>query len=183
MSGTIAIALASLLMQQATPHPSTLKPYRPPAVRPYEPPSSFGRERAEGDDTGEVYRGALAAPVVVEDYRRSYEYSPRDAETLYDQAVTTAEMRADRAAGPLDGGWRVLDAHGAPLADLVISDRDPSREGGWRRGSHSGVVIVSGAVLTLEGLGVLTVTPKATGWSGSLHAGGHDRAVTVVRPD
>jgi hypothetical protein len=167
MSGTIAIALASLLLQQAAPHPSTLRDYQPPAVRPYEPASDFGRERpAEGDNTGERYRAPIARPVAVEAYERTYEFSPRASEDLYDLAVSAAEGRADQSAGPMDGAWRVFDARGRPLLDLTLNDRDGLIEGGWRGagpGSGHGGAAMTGQTLTLEDGGALALDTAGSG--------------------
>jgi hypothetical protein len=130
MSGIIAAAVA-VLLQQAGPHPSTQALYEPPAIRPFEPPSDFG-ETAQGDGAGEADRRALEAPVTVDAYRRSYEASPADAEIAYDQGVASAEIRADQAAGPLVGYWRVVDADGSDLFDLVLNEAGGLVEGGWR---------------------------------------------------
>ena len=185
MSGTIAAALAGLLLQQAAPHPSTLEPYRPPAVRPYEPTSNFGREQeAQGDDGGEMHRRPLEAPVPVDAYARSYEYSPSDTETLYDQAVTSAEMRADALAGPLDGRWTVSDAQGRALFGLVISDPGAGRrvEGGWRGQGGRGGATLDGTALTLEGYGVLALERDGESWRGVLTVEGHRHTVSLSRP-
>lgn len=168
MSGTIAIAVAGLLLQQAAPHPSTLREYQPPAVRPYEPASDFGRERsAEGDNTGERYRAPIIAPVDVEDYDGAYEFSPRASEEVYDLAVSAAEGRADRSAGPMDGRWRVTDAQGRPVLNLLLNDRDGLVEGGWRGvgpGLGNGGAALDGPTLSLEGLGSLALgADKVTG--------------------
>lgn len=181
MSGTIAIAVAGLLLQQAAPHPSTLREYQPPAVRPYEPASDFGRERpAEGDNTGERYRAPITAPVDVEDYDGAYEFSPRASEEVYDLAVSAAEGRADRSAGPMDGAWRVLDGRGRAVLELVLSDRDGLVEGGWRGvgpGSGHGGASMAGQILTLDGGGVLAL--EAGGAQGVLTRGGRSVPVTL----
>ncbi len=183
MSGTIAIALASLLLQQAAPHPSTLRDYQPPAVRPYEPASDFGRERpAEGDNTGERYRAPIEKPVAVGAYERTYEFSPRASEEVYDLAVSAAEGRADRSAGPMDGAWRVIDARGRPVLDLLLSDRDGLVEGGWRGvgpGSGHGWASMAGQTLTLDGGSVLTLDAGAA--RGVLTRGGRSVPVTLNR--
>lgn len=181
MSGFIVVAFAGLLMQQADPHPSTLAPYEAPAIRPFEPPSDFGRERAEGDGDAEVHRRPLDAPVAVDAYVRSYEFTPTDTEASYDQGVASAELRVDQTAGPMDGRWQVLDERGQPLFALVISDPGVGLvEGGWRGPGGAGAVTVEGRILTLDGLGVLTLE---TGGRGQLTASGRTRPVTVSRPD
>lgn len=181
MSGTIAAALAGLLLQQAVPYPSTLEPYRPPVVRPYEPTSNFGREaEAQGDAAGDLHRRPLTAPVAVDAYAGSYEFSPTDAETTYNQAVASAEMRADDRAGPLEGRWAVTAADGAPLFGLVLSDPGDGGliEGGWRRGSARGGATLGDDGLELEGYGLLTLERTVTGWRGVLTVG--DRSSDVV---
>lgn len=185
MSGTITAALAGLLLQQAAPHPSTLESYRAPVVRPYEPASDFGRERpAEGDNTGERYRAPISVPVAVEAYEGTYEFSPRASEEVYDLAVSAAEGRADRTAGPMDGSWQVLDAHGQPIARLLLSDRNGRVEGGWRSAgpaTGSGWAALEGGMLTLEGFGHATLEPTAQGFRGVLEHGGKHTPVTVSR--
>ncbi|MFN3558632.1 MAG: hypothetical protein ACK4UQ_05025 [Brevundimonas sp.] len=187
MSGFIVVAFAGALLQQAAPHPSTLEPYRAPAIRPFEPTSDFGRERAQGDEETEAHRRPLDAPVSVDAYARSYEYSPGDVDVAYDQGVASAEIRVDQSAGPLDGRWQVSDEHGRPLFALAMTD--PGRrsmgdavEGGWRGRDGAGAATAEGHVLTLEGLGVLSLQPATGGWRGTLTAGGHARPVSLSRP-
>lgn len=179
MSGFIVVAFAGLLLQPADPHPSTLALYQAPAIRPFEPPSDFGRERAQGDGDAELHRRALEAPVSVDAYVRSYEFTPTDFEASYDQGVASAELRVDQSAGPLDGRWQVTDEHGRALFAMVIRDAgDVGRtpvEGGWRGDAAAGVVTAEGRRLTLEGLGVLDVD------TGQLTANGRTRAVGLSR--
>ena len=87
MSGLIVLAFAGLLMQETAPHPSTQAAYQAPAIRPFEPGRNFGREQAQGDTSGDLYRRPLETPVVVEAYVRSYEYTPSDVEAAYEQGV------------------------------------------------------------------------------------------------
>jgi len=183
MSGFIAVALAGLLLQQA-PHPSTQAVYRAPAIRPFEPAPDFGRERAQGDAEGDLHRRPLEAPVSVETYVRSYEYTPSDAETAYEQGVASAEIRADQAAGPLDGRWRILDAAGRALYDLVLSDPGVGPvEGGWRSETGSGAAAWDGETLTLDGAGAVALESTGTGRRGVLITGGANRSVVLSRPN
>jgi hypothetical protein len=184
MSGFILLAFAGALLQQTAPHPSTQTLYAAPAIRPFEPPSDFGREQAQGDGEIEAHRRPLEAPVSVEAYVRSYEFSPGDTETAYDQGVASAEIRVDQSAGPMDGPWRVADEHGRVLFGLVMNDngRGPV-EGGWRGTPGAGVATSDGALVTLEGLGVLTLEPAGRDWRGTLTEGGRTLAVTITRPD
>lgn len=183
MSGFIVAAFAGLLMQQAAPHPSTLRPYEAPGIRPFEPPSDFGREAPQGDGEADVHRRPLEAPVTVDAYARSYEFSPGDTESAYDQGVASAEIRVDQTAGPLDGRWRVLDARGQALFGLVLNDRGGLVEGGWRGAAGAGAATADGLTLTLEGAGVIQLESSGAGWRGVLTAGGRERPVTISRPD
>lgn len=183
MSGFIVLAFAGALLQQSAPHPSTQTLYAAPAIRPFEPASDFGREQAQGDAETEAHRRPLETPVSVEAYVRSYEYSPGDTEAAYDQGVASAEIRVDQSAGPMDGRWRVADEQGQVLFGLVLDDDDRGPvEGGWRGGSGAGAASVDGGVITLDGLGALTMEPAGSVWRGTLTEGGRTRAVTVSRP-
>lgn len=183
MSGFIVAAFAGLLAQQAAPHPSTLRAYEAPAIRPFEPPSDFGREPSQGDGETEAHRRSIAAPVTVDAYVRSYEFSPSDTESAYDQGVASAEIRVDQTAGPLDGRWRVVDARGQALFGLVLNDRGGLVEGGWRGAGGAGAAMADGLTLTLDGAGVIRLEPAGAGWRGVLTAGGRERVVTIIRPD
>lgn len=182
MSGFIFLAFAGALLQQASPHPSTLTQYSAPEIRPFEPTSDFGRERPQGDAETETHRRPLEAPVSVEAYVRSYEYSPGDTEAAYDQGVASAEIRVDQSAGVMDGRWRVSDDQGQVLFSLVLDDdgRGPV-EGGWRGAAGSGPATVEGRTVTLDGLGALALEPAGRDWRGTLSEGGRTRAVTVSR--
>lgn len=179
MSGFIVAAFAGALLQQVAPHPSTLVAYEAPAIRPFEPASDFGREQAQGDAETELHRRPLEAPVSVEAYARSYEYSPADAEIAYDQGVSSAEIRTDQTAGPLDGLWAVTDAGGRELFAVALSDRAGLVEGGWRGAGGDGVVTAEGSVLTLEGRGTLSLEADGAGWRGTLDG----RPVRLSRPE
>ena len=179
----MVLAFAGLLIQQA-PHPSTQTPYQVPAIRPFEPGRDFGRERAQGDADADLYRRPLEAPVVVEAYVRSYEYTPSDAEAAYEQGVASAEIRADQAAGPLDGGWRVVDGAGRALYDLVLNDPGVGPvEGGWRGDPGSGAATSDGTTLMLDGAGVLTLERSANGWRGVLTVDSQTRPARLIRPN
>ncbi len=184
MSGILIATLAALLTPQTAPHPSSLEPYSAPAIRPFEPGSDFGREIAEGDAAATAHRRPLTAPVTVEAYDRSYEASPTDLEIAYDQGVASAELRTDQTAGPLDGFWRIEDAEGRALYDLVLMDRGVGPvEGGWRNGRDMGGAVSDGQTLTLEGGGGVIVLERAgPGWRGQLSLDGRTRPVTLSRP-
>ena len=184
MSGLIVFAFAGLLMQEPAPHPSTQGAYRAPVIRPFEPGRNFGREQAQGDADEEPYRRPLEAPVVVEAYVRSYEYTPGVAETSYEQGVASAEIRADQAAGRLDGVWRIVDATGRTIYDLVLSDPGVGPvEGGWRGREDWGAATSDGTTLTLEGSGAMTLERAGNGWRGVLTIDGQTRPASLIRPN
>ena len=184
MSGLIVLAFAGLLMQEAAPHPSTQAAYEAPVIRPFEPGRDFAREPAQGDADSDLYRRPLEAPVVVEAYVRSYEFTPSDVEAAYEQGVTSAEIRADQAAGRLDGAWRLVDAAGQRLYDLVLSDPGAGPvEGGWRGPAGWGPATSDGATLTLEGVGAMTLERTGSGWRGQLTIRGETRPASLIRPN
>jgi len=184
MTGLFAIAFAGLLLQEPMPHPSTRSAYQAPVTRPFEPGPGFARERAQGDAEAEMSRRPLERPVTVEAYVRSYEFTPGDMETAYEQGVTSAELRADQSAGPLDGAWRVVEADGRSGYDLVLIDPGVGpAEGGWRKGTAWGAATSDGAILTLEGAGGLTLERAGQGWRGRLTVDGQTRPVTLIRPN
>lgn len=182
MSGTIAILLASLLSQQAAPHPSTLEPYRPPAVRPFQPDSDFGREKPQGDATPDLARAPLTGPSWVDGYSGAYEFTPTEAEAGYVQAVATRRIEADATAGPLDGAWRLSTAEGQALVDVYLSDPGEGRiEGAWRGARARGWAPATIASVTLEGLGEVVLWPDGDGWRGELAHLGRRYPVRLTR--
>jgi hypothetical protein len=182
MSGIILAALAGLLTQQAAPHPSTQQLYEAPAIRPFEPEDDFGRDLGNGDGSGR----APLTPVTVEAYDRTYEV-PSDLETAYQEGVAAAEIRTDQTAGPLDGQWRVRDAAGQALYEIVLADPGVGpAEGGWRAlggPGETGVATADGQSLRLEGDGVIALERSGTSWRGRLTRDGRTVAVTLTRPD
>lgn len=184
MSGFMVLALAGLLMQEAAPHPSTQAAYQAPVIRPFEPGRNFGREQAQGDADGDLFRRPLETPVVVEAYVRSYEYTPSDVEAAYEQGVASAEIRADQTAGRLDGAWRIVDAAGRALYDLVLNDPGVGPvEGGWRGREDWGAATSDGATLTLDGAGAMTLERAGNSWRGVLTIDGQTRPVSLIRPN
>jgi len=185
MSGSALLILAALATPpQHLPHPSTQELYRPPVIRPFETGPGFGREQAQGDSASDAGRRPLTTPVIVEDYVRHYETPPTDNDIAYEQGVASAEVRADQTAGALDGFWRVTNAAGETLCDLVLSDPGHGPvEGGWRNAVASGVAVHAGHVLTLDSLGRITLSRSRDGWTGVLTAGGRDTPVRLSRPD
>lgn len=183
MSGILILALAGLAAPQSAPHPSALAPYEAPAIRPFEPGSDFGREIAEGDGGTPPHRRPLTAPVTVDAYAGSYEFTPTDIEAAYEQGVASAEIRTDQTAGPLDGVWSVRDGSGAVLFELVLIDSGSGpAEGGWRGGPRSGGAVADDGILTLEGAGSIVLERGGDGWRGRLTQDGRTRPVTLSRP-
>ena len=184
MWGFIVLGFAGLLMQETAPHPSTQGAYQAPVIRPFEPGRNFGSERAEGDAEGERHRRPLESPVMVEAYARSYEYTPTDAEAAYEQGVGAAEIRADQAAGRLNGAWRIVDATGRTVYELVLSDPGFGPvEGGWRGPAGSGAATSDGVTLTLDGSGAMTLEHAGNGWRGVLTIDGRARPAGLIRLD
>lgn len=185
MSGLLIAILAGLAAPQSAPTPSGMELYTPPVIRPFEPGSDFGREIAEGDAAGPPRRRPLTAPVTVDAYDGSYEATPTDIEIAYEQGVASAEQRADQTAGPLDGPWRIRDAEGRTLFEVVLMDPGAGPvEGGWRNGRKTGGAVSDGRTLTLEdGGGAIVLERTEAGWRGRLTVDGRTRPVTITRPD
>lgn len=185
MSGLLIAALAGLMSPQAAPSPSGMETYSPPVIRPFEPGPDFGREIAEGDAANPPRRRPLTAPVTVDAYDGAYEATPTDIEVAYEQGVASAELRADQTAGPLDGFWRIRDAEGRTLYEVVLMDPGVGPvEGGWRSGRAIGAAVSDGRTLTLEeGGGVIVLERDGSGWRGRLTLDGRTRPVTITRPD
>jgi hypothetical protein len=184
MSGLIVIAVAGLLLQEVTPHPSTRSAYQAPVIRPFEPGRDLEPARAQGEAEATPYRRPLPGPVTVDAYVRSYEFAPTDIESAYEQGVAAAETRADQTAGRLDGVWRLVDAGGETLYELVLNDPGTGIiEGGWRGRGGAGAATSDGASLSLDGAGTVALEPSGTGWRGRLTLDGRDRVVRLIRPD
>lgn len=156
--------------------------YSRPAVAPFEPASGFGRDQAQGDAETDHYRRPLTTPVSVDAYHRSYEYSPSDSETSYEQGVAQARIDAQARMGGLDGAWQVMDAQGDVLSDLVVSDAgtDSRLEAAWSLSGPGDVATTArrdgDAVLIEAGTGARTtrlrLTPTPQGWAGALAGAG-----------
>lgn len=185
MSAALIAAAAVLLTPQTAPHPSTLEPYSAPVIRPFEPADDFGRELVQGEAVVAAGRPVLAAPVTVEAWSRAHEAPPGELQLAYERGVASAELRADQTAGPLDGAWRVVDAEGRVLFDLVLMDAGAGRaEGGWRTPREHGAAVAEDGVLQLEnGGGTIALERAGAGWRGRLTADGRTQAVTLSRPD
>lgn len=163
--------------------------YSRAAVPPFEPASSFGRDRAQGDAQTDHYRRPLSAPVSVDAYHRSYEYSPSDSETSYEQGVAQARIDAQSRMGGLDGAWQVMDAQGDVLSDLVVSDAgsDSRLEAAWSLSGARDVATTArrdGEAVVIEaGTGARTtrlrLTPTPEGWTGALAGTGVTLSVSL----
>lgn len=184
MSAVLFAAAAALLTPQDVPQPPAPETYTAPVVRPFEPAEDSGPEGAEGDVAPRPHRGPLTESVTVDAYDRSYEAAPTEMEIAYDQGVASAEVRADQTAGPLDGVWRVADAEGGTLYEILLMDDGAGRaEGAWRRGRSYGGAAAEGGVLTLEGAGAIRIERDGAGWRGALTVDGRSQPVRLSRPD
>jgi hypothetical protein len=164
--------------------------YQPPVVRPFEPPSNFGRVQAEGDGGGDTRRAPIVAPVAVEAYARSYEYTPSTADSAYDRGVDDAEAAMDARMGPLDGLWRLIDQEGRTVGRLALSDPGPNRsvQGALRLSDGSGGLVPLGQTerdpdrLVLEAAeSQLDLMASPAGWAGVLTEDGRRRTVRLIR--
>ena len=165
--------------------------YAAPVVRPYEPPSDISRQIAEGDADATVRTIPLTAPVAVEAYRDTYEASRSPRELSYQQGVEAARLRQNARMGPLDGIWRVIDAQGQPLADLILSDSGPARpvEGALRLAQGDRTALIE--AVTAEGETRIITTAvdgrplslrlhrRGDAWTGDLSGA----AISLVRPE
>lgn len=191
MSGIVLIALAVMAGQDAPRAPSPVPPstYEAPPVRPFEPGADFDPPAAQGAE-GIAGRRTPAAAVIVEAYRGDYEHSPTDLELAYDQGVSQAEISMDARMGALDGRWRVVEADGRPLYDLILSDAGSGPvEGAWKEadGRDGGVVASvdreTGAPVTLvlDGRCLLRLTRTRAGVEAVLIRDGRERPVTLLK--
>lgn len=165
--------------------------YVAPAVRPYEPPSDFGRQVAEGDADATIRTRPISAPVAVEAYSDTYEARRSPRELSYQQGVEAARQRQNARMGPLDGVWRVIDAQGRPLLDLILSDSGPSRpvEGALRLADADRTALIDAVAVegdtrvihaALNGRPLtLRLHRQGDVWAGELSGD----AVSLVRPD
>lgn len=126
----LALALALATQDPAAAPAQDL--YQAPAIRPFEPDWDFsaGITLPSPDEQGD----RSAAPVTLDRYAADYERAPTATERAYVRGVESAEARRDALMGPLDGLWRVRDADGRILMELLITD--PGAEGqvvgAWR---------------------------------------------------
>lgn len=189
-----ALALTAAQDPAAVRAPAPLPPaeYAPPPVRPFEPPANFSVRTAEGAETARPWRRPLTETATVDAYRGDYEAQPTDAQAAYVRGVAQAELSMDARMGPLDGRWRLFDAEGRPLADLVLSDAGQGViEGAWRAAQGPGRGVAAAPLrmegrpleLTLEDWCILRLTLN----SGEIHAellhDGVAAPVRLARPD
>lgn len=180
------------------PAPTFHEPYQAPAIRPFEPDWDFSVQ-GEGDAAAED-RATPAAPVSVDLYTGGYERPPTATEQAYEQGVISAEARRDALAGPLDGMWRVSEAEGRALLQVLLTDPVAGGPvvGAWRDLDGVGATPELGAFVSIErrdgglravfrkqGAGsdsVLDVAPAANGaLIGQLRYEGRTRQVTMRR--
>ena len=133
--------------------------------------------------------------VTIDAYDRRVETPYTWDDQAYDATVRNGAALAQGRQGPLDGGWTLAGADGAPLFGLELTDRGEGVEGVWRDlGAGEGVrrwgfvapAAPDGGPLTLQLFGTdasapmtVTVEPAADGaWLGRLT---RDGATTAVR--
>ncbi|MBN8529817.1 MAG: hypothetical protein J0M36_11380 [Caulobacterales bacterium] len=144
--------------------------YAPPTVRPFEPTETF----AQSAPAGSTERSQpLTQPETLDAFRRGYQVGPEPLDAAYEQGVATAEAQADALAGPLDGGWLVMDGDRARgrmvLADVVggiIEGAFSPVEGGGAATPLTGRREGDRAELSLEGRSV-RLRRTDDGWSGT----------------
>lgn len=159
-----AAALILMLAMQ-TPYAAagSSQPYAPPPVRPFEPTEAF----ALTAPTGGSRTAPLTEPETLDAYRRGYQAGPEPLDAAYQQGVAVAEAQADAMAGPLDGGWLVMDGDRA-RGRLVLAD------------GNSG--IIEGAFSPVGGAGAATpLTGRREGDRAELSLEG--RSVRLRRTD
>lgn len=138
--------------------------YAPPPVRPFEPTEAF----AQAVPMGSTDRAQpLTQPETLDAFRRGYQAGPEPLDAAYEQGVAVAEAQADALAGPLDGGWLVMDGDRA-RGRMVLADAN----GG----------IIEGAFSPVEGAGAATpLTGRREGDRAELSLEG--RSVRLRRTD
>jgi len=173
---TVLPTLALLAFAQVVPPPPAPQPYTAPVIRPFEmvimaPDGPTIEDGAEPPAASALARPSLDAPVAVDTYDGHYEVAPSDTERAYDLGVAEAERGMDRRMGPLDGHWRVLDASGALLFRLVLSDPggEAPVEGAWRD-THGRMGVAASSlrsggatVIVLDGQGELRLPADGDG--------------------
>src|SRR5690606_35319646 len=107
--------------------------------------------QGEGDATVDG-RPTPAAPVTVDLYAGGYERPPTATEQAYAQGVLSAEARRDALAGPLDGMWRITDAAGRPLLQVLLTDPAAGAPlvGAWRELAGTAAVAEVGVLGGVE---------------------------------
>lgn len=125
----LALALALIVQEPAAAPAQDL--YQAPAIRPFEPDWDFsaGVTLPTPDE-----RDPGIAAVSVDRYTADYERAPTATERAYVRGVESAEARRDALMGPLDGLWRVRDADGRILLEVLLTDpgADGPIVGAWR---------------------------------------------------
>ena len=151
------VALILWLTMQ-TPYAATgsAQVYAPPSVRPFEPTEGFALTAPMGSTERAQ---PLTQPETLDAFRRGYQAGPEPLDAAYEQGVAVAEAQADALAGPLDGGWLVMEGARA-RGRLVRSDPGGDRP-------------VEGAFSATEGTGrAVAVTGRRDGDHAELSVGG-----------
>lgn len=160
---TVALILW-LAMQTPYAAGGSSQVYAPPPVRPFEPTETFAQTAPVGSTERTT---PLTQPETVDAYRRGYQAGPEPLDAAYQQGVVVAEAQADALAGPLDGGWLVMDGDRA-RGRMVLADAN----GG----------IIEGAFSPVEGAGAATpLTGRRDGDRAELSLEG--RSVRLRRTD
>ena len=115
------LMMMGLLAQTPYVRAGGAEPYAPPPVRPFEPGESFGQEAATQAGPAPVRVQPLTQPETLDRFGNGYSPGPQPVDSAYQQAVAAAEARADAMAGPLDGGWLVMDGDRAQ-GRMVLAD-------------------------------------------------------------
>ncbi|HRO32413.1 MAG TPA: hypothetical protein PLQ03_03285 [Brevundimonas sp.] len=153
------LMMMGLLAQTPYVRAGGAEPYAPPPVRPFEPGESFGQEAATQAGPAPVRVQPLTQPETLDRFGNGYSPGPQPVDSAYQQAVAAAEARADAMAGPLDGGWLVMEGARA-RGRLVLSDPGGDRP-------------VEGAFSATEGTGrAVAVTGRRDGDHAELSVGG-----------
>lgn len=155
-----------LWLTMQTPYAATgsAQVYAPPSVRPFEPTEGFALTAPMGSTERAQ---PLTQPETLDAFRRGYQAGPEPLDAAYEQGVAVAEAQADALAGPLDGGWLVMDGDRA-RGRMVLADAS----GG----------VIEGAFSPVEGAGAATpLTGRRDGDRAELSLEG--RSVRLRRTD
>lgn len=135
---TSAALILMLAMQTPYAAAGSSDVYAPPTVRPFEPTEAFALTAPVGSTERTT---PLTEPETLDAYRRGYRVGPEPLNDAYEQGVAAAEAQADAMAGPLDGGWLVMDGDRAQ-GRMILAD--------------GGSGVIEGAFSPVQGAGPAT---------------------------